>query len=419
MLPSVRLSTLPVAEWSVTRRGQVVFAPDRRTGSTERGEMADEGSMPDVAAHAAHLLPHLEAVAEQLERNPGAVMRRAFPDSDPGSGSRAIVGPKSGLPPMAADRIDAALSEERKRLLEVGASALDTLRAEGAGAVLSAEARLGIEAIVSVARPAMVLQDGAFGDPPPPWADILGPFRQSIRTTAMSVGRIGVPGLLHLPYAGTGFMVAEDAVMTNCHVARVFSQHGADGDWSFQPGLEANLDFVEDPDARTADATSPRSVRIEGVIGVHPALDLALLRVADGLAKPLPIMSRDPGPLEGRNVYVLGYPAPDYRNDAATARLIFGDRYFVKRLMPGTAMAHPADAIFRMEPCSSGADPDDVMFHDGSTTGGCSGACVVDLDSNQVIGLHFAGKYMQYNEAVALWRLVDDPLLTDAGVNFA
>ena len=381
--------------------------------------MAKEGSMPDVAAHAAHLLPHLEAVAEQLERNPGAVMRRAFPDSDPGSGSRAIVGPKSGLPPMAADRLDAALSAERKRLLEVGASALDTLRAEGPGAVLSAEARLGIEAIVSVARPAMVLQDGAFADPPAPWADILGPCRQSIRSTAMSVGRIGVPGLPQLPYAGTGFMVAEDAVMTNCHVAKVFSQNGADGEWSFQPGLEANLDLVEDPDAQPADAASPRIVPIEGVIGIHPALDLALLRVTDGLATPLPIMSRDPGPLEGRNVYVLGYPAPDYRNDAATLRSIFGDRYFVKRLLPGAAMAPPADATIRMEPCSSGAEPDDVMFHDCSTTGGVSGSCVVDLDSNQVIGLHFAGKYMQYNEGVALWRLVDDPLLTDAGVNFA
>ena len=381
--------------------------------------MADESSMPDVAAHAAHLLPDLEAVAEQLERNPGAVRRRAFPDSDPGWGSRAIVGPKSGLPPMAADRIDAALSAERKRLLEVGASALDTLRAEGPGAVLSAEARLGIEAIVSVARPAMVLQDGTFADPPAPWADILGPCRQSIRTTAMSVGRIGVPGLPQLPYAGTGFMVAEDAVMTNCHVAMVFSQNGADGEWSFQPGLEANLHLVEDPDAQPADAASPRIVPIEGVIGIHPALDLALLRVTDGLATPLPIMSRDPGPLEGRNVYVLGYPAPDYRNDAATLRSIFGDRYFVKRLLPGAAMAPPADATIRMEPCSSGAEPDDVIFYDCSTTGGVSGGCVVDLDSNQVIGLHFAGKYMQYNEAVALWRLVEDPLLRDAGVNFA
>jgi V8-like Glu-specific endopeptidase len=71
-----------------------------------------------------------------------------------------------------------------------------------------------------------------------------------------------------------------------------------------------------------------------------------------------------------------------------------------------------------MDPCSTGAEPDDVMFHDASTLGGNSGSCVVDLDSNQVIGLHFAGRYMQYNEAVALWRLADDPLLARAGVNF-
>jgi hypothetical protein len=50
--------------------------------------------------------------------------------------------------------------------------------------------------------------------------------------------------------------------------------------------------------------------------------------------------------------------------------------------------------------------------------GGNSGSCVVDLETNQVIGLHFAGQYMQYNEAVALWRLADDPLLGRAGVNF-
>jgi hypothetical protein len=81
-------------------------------------------------------------------------------------------------------------------------------------------------------------------------------------------------------------------------------------------------------------------------------------------------------------------------------------------------MASPSGATIRMEPCSTGAEPDDVMFHDASTLGGNSGSCVVDLDSNRVIGLHFAGRYMQYNEAVALWRLADDPLLARAGVNF-
>ena len=81
-------------------------------------------------------------------------------------------------------------------------------------------------------------------------------------------------------------------------------------------------------------------------------------------------------------------------------------------------MAHPPGAIIRMEPCSTGTEPEDVIFHDASTLGGNSGSCVVDLDSGRVIGLHFAGQYMQYNEAVALWRLADDPLLVRAGVNF-
>ena len=349
-------------------------------------------------------------------------MRRAFPDSDPASGSRAIVGPGSGLPPLAVDRVGAALSAERKRLLEVGAEALETLRADGPGAALTPEAQLGIEAIVSIARPALMLRDGAFDDAPPPWDHILGPYRNGIRTAAMSVGRIGVPGLPQVPYAGTGFLVAEDAVMTNCHVAMVFARQGPDGGWSFQSGLGANLDFVEDPDARRREAGSPRVMRIEGVIGVHPALDLALLRITpdetDHRAKPLTLMSHDPGPPAGRNLYVLGYPAPDYRNEARVQRSIFGDRYFVKRLQPGSPMAPPPGATFRMEPCSMGAERHDVMFHDASTLGGNSGSCVVDLESNHVIGLHFGGEYMHYNEAVALWRLVDDPLLTRAGVHF-
>jgi hypothetical protein len=384
--------------------------------------MAEEDSTPQVAALATHLLPHLEAVAQQFERSPQTVMRRAFAGAaPPRRRTRAIVGPRAGLPPLAADRVDAALSAERKRLLEVGASALETLRTEGPDAALTAEAQLGIEAIVSVARPALMMQDGGFSDPPPPWDEILEPYRESIKSTAASVGRIGVPGLPQVPYAGTGFMVAEDVVMTNCHVAMVFSQSGSEGDWSLRTGLEPNLDFVEDPDAQRTDVASGADVRIDDVIGIHPTLDLALLRVTplgNGVAKPLTVMSHDPGPLAGRNLYVLGYPAPDHRNNPTVQRSIFGDRYFVKRLQPGAVMAPPPGATVRVKPCSMGAEPGDVLFHDASTLGGNSGSCVVDLDSNRVIGLHYGGQYMHYNVAVALWRLVDDPLLARAGVNF-
>jgi Trypsin-like peptidase domain len=208
-------------------------------------------------------------------------------------------------------------------------------------------------------------------------------------------------------------------VMTNCHVARVFADSGRDGGWRFQPGVEASVDFVEDPDAPGAS----RAARVEEVIGIHPALDLAVLRVTppqggDALRKPLTVMAGDPGLLEGRNVYVLGYPAPDRRNSPALQRAIFGDRFFIKRLQPGALMTPPIDATIRMHPCSTGAEPDDVLFHDASTLGGNSGSCVIDLESNLVLGVHFAGEYMYYNEAVALCRLADDPLLMRAAVNF-
>ena len=208
---------------------------------------------------------------------------------------------------MASDQVDAALSAERKRLLEVGASALDTLRNKGPDAVLSAESQLGIEAIVSVARAALLLQEGGFGDPPPPWDDILGPYREVIKATSESVGRIGVRGLPQVPYAGTGFMVARDVVMTNCHVAMVFSQSGPEDDRTLRTGLDPNLDFLEDPDVQRANLISYTDARIEEVIGIHPTLDLALRRVTprgagNGTAKPLTGMSRDPGQLAGRNL---------------------------------------------------------------------------------------------------------------------
>jgi hypothetical protein len=163
---------------------------------------------------------------------------------------------------------------------------------------------------------------------------------------------------------------------------------------------------------------------ITGVIGIHPTLDLALLRITpadagNSGARPLTVMSEDPGPLAGRNLYVLGYPAPDRRNNPTIQRSIFGDEYFVKRLQPGAVMPPQPGAAIRAEPCSMGTEPADVLFHDASTLGGNSGSCVVDLDTGQAIGLHFGGQYMHYNVAVALWRLVDDPLLARAGVNFA
>jgi hypothetical protein len=377
-----------------------------------------------LLAHAAQLLPDLAAAKERIHDSYEDVLERAFPGDDPGLGPRAIVvapGDPRGLESAAATT--AAVRDERKRLLEAGAQAIDALESQGPDAQLSPQQQSGLEAIVLVvARPAMLMHEGQFGEAPPPWSDILEPFRPGIETTSPRIGRIEVNGLPQVPYGGTGFLVAEDVVMTNCHVAMLFAQTAGDAQWSMKPGVGSSIAFLDEPDVRKPTDPLP-GFDVRDVIGIHDRLDLALLRVepqADGgdLGEPLTVMSADPGPLEGRRIYVLGYPAPDWRNDQAVQAAIFGDRYYVKRLQPGTIMATPAAASVRFSPCSSGADPADIVFHDASTLGGNSGSAVIDLDTNQVIGLHFAGSYLEYNQAVALWKLREDPLLAGAGVNF-
>jgi hypothetical protein len=377
-----------------------------------------------LLSHATRLLPDLTAARERIDANADEVLERAFPGDDPGFEPRAIVvapGDPEGLRVQGAT--DAAVRDERKRLLQAGASAIDKLEQEGPDAQLEPEQRSGLEAIVLVvARPAILMHEGVFGEAPPPWSDVLEPFRPGIADSSPRIGRIEVNGLPQVPYGGTGFLVAEDVVMTNCHVAMLFAQTAQAAQWQLKPGVGSSIAFLDEPDLRRPTDPLP-GFDVKEVIGIHDRLDLALLRVepqADGadLPQPLTIASQDPGPLEARRIYVLGYPAPDWRNDQAVQRAIFGDRYYVKRLQPGTILATPDAAAVRFSPCSNGATPDDVLFHDASTLGGNSGSAVIDLDTNQVIGLHFAGSYLEYNQAVALWKLADDPLLQRAGVNF-
>jgi hypothetical protein len=43
---------------------------------------------------------------------------------------------------------------------------------------------------------------------------------------------------------------------------------------------------------------------------------------------------------------------------------------------------------------------------------------VIDLESNRVLGLHFSGRYLEANKAVALWKLSRDRLIKKAGIEF-
>lgn len=354
----------------------------------------------DILAKTRDFLPDLDGLEERLLEEPETIVSDAFPSSERELESRGIVGAEL----VELNPIDAAVDQERMRLVEAGGRAVGKIRRDGVNAVLEPDERDGYEAIISIfGRPAILIQSGSFFPPPQEW-EILEGMRDGIEEVCQSVGRIEAPGHPRLDWIGTGFLVAEDIIMTNRHVAMEFCRWGQNGQWVFEPGIKPRIDYVEE-----LSASGSAEFLLTEVIGIHETFDLALFRTADtspqGAAQPEPltIASDAFDPMVDRKVYVLGYPAWDgRRNDPEIMRRIFSNIYGVKRLQPGK--------ITRLQLS--------LLNHDCSTLGGNSGSCVVDLETNQVVGLHFAGRYLEANSAVALWTLTDDPLLKAAGVNF-
>jgi Trypsin-like peptidase domain len=312
----------------------------------------------------------------------------------------------ASMQPLGApkDPIAAATRRERARIVARGVEGLAKL-AEGRERALNAEERLGMRAIILLeGRPAILVRDGDFGEPPQGWAR-LAEHRDRIREVIARSGRIEVRGHLNLDWLGTAFLVAPGTLMTNRHVAQELCLR--DGErWTFRPGVTTRVDFL-----RELGNAAALEFEITEVIGIHERHDLALLSVqvasADGqaLPDPLSVAASEPANLPERDVYVVGYPALDTRrNEPAPIRRIFADVFDVKRLQPGRTVGYSTQYS--------------AIQHDCSTLGGNSGSPVVDLETNQVIGLHFGGRYGVGNYAVPLWELAGDPLLRRGGLNY-
>lgn len=375
---------------------------------------------PEVVAQTSRLLPDLGTLEGYLESEPGTILSRAFPAEETVLGRRAVVvEPGRVVPthpivelereagPVTFEQLEGDLRRERERRVRTARSAVGKLRREGANADFEPEEVAGLEAIIiDVGRPAILIYNSSFLPPPLGW-EILEQRRESIESAFPSVGRIEVEGHPDLQWVGTGFLVGEDAVMTNRHVAKEFSRWGPDGQWLFELGIEPSVNYG----AELGETKRKTNYVFENVIGVHEEFDLALLKVSGEPSKgsaspePLTLASEAPADIEGRKVYAVGYPAWDgRRNDPPTMQRIFADIYGVKRLQPGKVQG-----VF---------DERSIFHHDCSTLGGNSGSCVVDIETNKVIGLHFGGLFHEANEAVALWKLTADELLKKAKVVF-
>jgi len=257
----------------------------------------------------------------------------------------------------------------------------------------------GLEAIVLPRnRPVAFIRGESYDDLDGPWVGLNDDIiKRRIASLLPLIGRVEVPSSPILPYAGTGFVVGQGLIATNRHVAQLFSQ-GLGLTIRYRAG-DAAIDFKRQVDAPDDDRTAYLSVR--AVEMIHPYWDMALLRVDDlPTDRMLRLSVKSPEELLDRNVVVIGYPAKDERNDVALQDRIFNRTYNVKRLQPGVIRARAKIQSFE--------NTVNALTHDASTLGGNSGSAVIEVDTGEVVALHFAGEYLKANYAVPMHELARD-----------
>ncbi len=274
-----------------------------------------------------------------------------------------------------------------------------------------------LEAIVEEdGRPVVFVIDDEFDVLPDPWTQLnADPVRSRINALMPSIGRIedisgGIP-----QHIGTGFVVGPNLMMTNRHVAEAFVRGTGRlrNQLSFIPGVESAIDFRRENELDPNDLST--SVRLTDVVMVHPYWDMALFRV-DGLSAAnggLRLSVRAPEDLVGRNIVVIGYPGRGNdrsRKAVQLERKVYGTIFGVKRLAPGEIeVRERIESFDYVVP---------AMTHDSSTLAGNSGSAIVDVDTGEVVGLHFAGITLKANYSVPLFELARDPRVVDTGMNF-
>ncbi len=255
--------------------------------------------------------------------------------------------------------------------------------------------------ILPESRPAIdVVQDG-YTRPEPPWEHLGDPeIREVLQSALPSVGRLELLNHPTYTFVATAFVVGRDLLLTEAAASQLFAGETApDGE-----PIRAAVDFGRE--------SVPREsiwAEIEEVVRVDPDRGVALLRadLPDAL-RPLRLSVTPAAELADREVALVGYPAFDRRNEEDLMNGIFRGSSEVKRILPGRVIGagdYPTDR--------------ESLVHDCTSTGGCGGSPLIDLENGEVLGVHFAGRYRHENYAIPAELLARDRDLAEAGVQFA
>ncbi len=258
------------------------------------------------------------------------------------------------------------------------------------------EAPEGLEAIVKlVGRPVLLIQNGTYQLPTSDlWKQRLSTNRPKIESAIVSVGRVEVRNHPRLDWVGTAWVVKDNIAVTNRHVASEFSRRSG-SEFTFKHTfmndvMKARVDLREE--FHRPEEVEFRVTKVLHIADENDA-DVAFLEVRsnsddnDPLPPPIKLATSDPA--LGTKVAVIGYPAKDSRNDSTAMEKIFGSIFNVKRLAPGEITSKQGE----------------ILEHDCSTLGGNSGSVVLDIETGEAVGLHFAGKFRVGNSAVSATKV--------------
>jgi hypothetical protein len=334
------------------------------------------------------------------------------------------------------ERLEKALSVEARPDDEVDdpvqyQRALDSLlgAARQAGDKLDADPKapltpvetMALEAVVRTdgSRPSLLVRDGEVDADHPTAGDWSGTFRdtkEALRGPISAVGRVEPVNATGRNFFGTCWVVDAGAALalTNLHVVEAiwkrlpFQMQRTERGFRIRDG--ASVDFV----AESGSAHTNRCRIIEAVIPGEDGPDYQRLDAAVLKLEPLPDaevpaavpVRADPDGPAGMlfSFCVVGFPgAPLYSGGIHEGvdwtwvnTTLFGNRYGVKRLAPGTA--HRPLGSFEDDPRRW------VFGHDPTTLGGNSGSPLLNwLDTTPGgFGLHFAGISVDTNIAHAI-----------------